>query len=155
MSVSCTSHDYVVPEPFVRQVDRSLTFEQLQEYATSYVGKVVVLGGEVLNAKRLPEGTSVEIPQLPLDGSEPVMNMRQSLSRFLAVQKEFLAPAPLCERTRVMIVGEVTGGQRQLDDIDYTYPVLAVKDLKVWQGPIGYGLGLACDSAFPLVEARV
>jgi len=55
-----------------------------------------------------------------------------------------------------MIVGEVTGGQRQrLDDIDYTYPVLTVKDLKVWQGPIGYGLGLARDSAFPLVQARV
>ena len=139
-SVSCTSHDYVVPEPFASQVDRSLTFEQLKQSATSYVGKVVVLGGEVLNAKRLPMGTSIEILQLPLDGSEPVMNVQHSQGRFLALQSEFLDPATLAERPRVTIVGEVTGVQTQrLDDIDYTYPVLAVKDMKVWQDPIGYG----------------
>jgi outer membrane lipoprotein len=134
------SQNYVVPEPLASQVDRSLTFEQLKESATSYVGKVVVLGGEVLNAKRLPEGTSIEILQLPLDGSEPVMDVQQSQGRFLALQKEFLDPATLVEKPRVTIVGEVTGVQmRRLDDIDYTYPVLAVKDLKVWQDPIGYG----------------
>jgi outer membrane lipoprotein len=140
MSASCTSRDYVIPEPFASQVDQSLTFEQLKESAPSYVGKVVVLGGEVLNAKRLPAGTSIEILQLPLDGSEPVTDVQQSQGRFLAVQREFLDPATLVERPRVTIVGEVTGVQTQrLDDIEYTYPVLAVRDLKVWQDSIGYG----------------
>jgi outer membrane lipoprotein len=140
MCASCTSQDYAIPEPFASQVDSSLTFEQLKESAHSYVGKVVILGGEVLNAKRLPEGTSIEILQLPLDGLEPVTNMQQSQGRFLALQKEFLDPATLVERPRVTIVGEVSGVRTQrLDDIDYTYPVLAVKDMKVWQNPIGYG----------------
>ncbi len=140
MSASCTSHDYVVPEPFASQVDSSLTFEQLKESALSYVGKVVVLGGEVLSAKRLPEGTSIEILQLPLDGSEPMTNVQESQGRFLALQKEFLDPATLVERLRVTIVGEVIGVRTQrLDDIDYTYPVLAVKDMKVWHDPLGYG----------------
>lgn len=140
MCVSCTSRDYAIPEPYASQVDRSLTFEQLKESATSYVGKVVVLGGEVLNAKRLPEGTSIEILQLPLNGSEPVTDVQQSQGRFLALQKEFLDPATLIERPRVTIVGEVSGVRTQrLDDIDYTYPVLVVKDMKVWQDPIGYG----------------
>jgi len=140
VSASCTSRDYVVPEPLASQVDQSLTFEQLKQSATSYVGKVVVLGGEVLNAKRLPAGTSIEILQLPLDGSEPMTDVQQSQGRFLAVQRAFLDPATLVERPRVTIVGEVTGVQTQrLDDIEYTYPVLAVRDLKVWQNPIGYG----------------
>ncbi|HKN86515.1 MAG TPA: Slp family lipoprotein [Nitrospiraceae bacterium] len=140
MSVSCTSQDYVIPEPLASHVDRSLTFEQLKESATSYIGKVVVLGGEVLNAKRLPAGTSIEILQLPLDGSEPVADVQQSQGRFLALQREFLDPATLVERPRVTIVGEVTGVQTQrLDDIEYTYPVLAVKDLKVWPDSIGSG----------------
>lgn len=138
---SCTSHDYVIPEPLASRVDRSLTFEQLKESATAYIGKVVVLGGEVLKAKRLPAGTSIEILHLPLDGSEPVADVQQSQGRFLALQKEFLDPATLVERPRVTIVGEVTGVQTQrLDDIDYTYPVLAVKDLKVWPDAIGAGL---------------
>ena len=138
---SCTSHDYVIPEPLASRVDRSLTFEQLKQSATAYIGKVVVLGGAVLKAKRLPAGTSIEILQLPLDGSEPVADVQQSQGRFLALQKEFLDPATLVERPRVTIVGEVTGVQTQrLDDIDYTYPVLAVKDLKVWPDAIGAGL---------------
>lgn len=140
MSASCASQDYVIPESLAGQIDRSLTFEQLKESAASYVGKVVVLGGEVLTAKRLPEGTSIEILQLPLDGSEPVTEAQQSQGRFLAVQKEFLDPATLDARPRVTVVGEVTGVRTQrLDDVEYTYPVLAIKDLKVWPDPIGYG----------------
>jgi hypothetical protein len=54
MCASCTSQDYAIPEPFASQVDSSLTFEQLKESVLSYVGKVVVLGGEVLDAQRLP-----------------------------------------------------------------------------------------------------
>jgi outer membrane lipoprotein len=140
MCASCTSRDYVIPEPYASQVDSSLTFEQLKESALSYIGKIVIVGGEVLNAKRLPEGTSIEILQLPLDGSEPVMDVQKSQGRFLALQKEFLDPATLIERPRVTIVGEVSGIRTQrLDNVDYTYPVLAVKDMKVWQDPIGYG----------------
>ena len=138
---SCTSHDYVIPEPLASHVDRSLTFERLKESATAYIGKVVILGGEVLKAKRLPAGTSIEILQLPLDGSEPVADVQQSQGRFLALQKEFLDPATLVERPRVTIVGEVTGVQTQrLDDVEYTYPVLAVKDLKIWPDSNGPGL---------------
>ncbi len=60
VTVSCTSREYVIPEPIASQIDTSLTFDQLQASPTSHVGKVVALGGEVLNATRLPDGTSME-----------------------------------------------------------------------------------------------
>ena len=140
LTVSCTSREYVIPEPFASQIDTSLTFDQLQVSPKSHVGKVVALGGQVLNAKRLSDGTSMEILQIPMDGSEPTMEVQQSQGRFLAVQKEFLDPATLSGRPRVTIIGEVTGAKTQrLDDIEYTYPVLAVKHMKVWQDPPPYG----------------
>jgi outer membrane lipoprotein len=140
LTASCASREYVIPEPIASQIDTSLTFDQLQASPTSHVGKVVVLGGEVLNAKRSPDGTSMEVLQLPLDGTEPAMEMQQSQGRFLAVQKEFLDPATLSGRPRVTIVGEVRGATTQrLDDIDYTYPVLAVRHMKVWQDDSAYG----------------
>ena len=140
LTVSCTSREYVIPEPFASQIDTSLTFDQLQASPTSHVGKVVALGGQVLNAKRLPDGTSMEILQVPMEGSEPTMEVQQSQGRFLAVQQEFLDPATLSGRPRVTIVGEVTGAKTQrLDDTEYTYPVLAVKHMKVWQDPSPYG----------------
>lgn len=142
VTVSCTStsREYTIPEPIARQIDSSLSFAQLQASPTSHVGKVVALGGEVLNAKRLSDETSMEILQVPLDGAEPTMDIQQSQGRFLALQKEFLDPATLSGRPRVTIVGEVTGAKTQrLDDIEYTYPVLAVKYLRVWQDPSPYG----------------
>ena len=139
VAISCTSREYVIPEPIASQIDSSLTFDELRASPTSHIGKVVVLGGEVLNAKRLPEGTSMEILQVPLDGSEPTMAVQQSQGRFLAVQKEFLDPATLSGRPRVTIVGEVTGAKTQrLDESEYTYPILAVKHMKVWHDPFPY-----------------
>jgi outer membrane lipoprotein len=140
MAVSCTSREYVIPEPLASQIDTSLTFGELQASPTSHIGKVVALGGEVLHATRLRDGTSMEVLQVPLDGSEPRMAVQQSQGRFLAVQDEFLDPATLSGRPRVTIVGEVTGAKTQrLDDSQYTYPVLAVKHMKVWQEPVPYG----------------
>jgi outer membrane lipoprotein len=94
-----------------------------------------MLGGEVLNAKRLKDATRIETLQLPLDEDGiPVTDRTASEGRFLAVKKEFLDPATLPHGTRVTIVGEVTGAATlPLDETEYTYPVLEIKDLKVWQ----------------------
>lgn len=45
---SCASNEYNVPEPFASQVDRSLSFHEVEQSPQSYIGKVIVVGGEVL-----------------------------------------------------------------------------------------------------------
>jgi outer membrane lipoprotein len=140
LTISCTSREYVIPDPYAGQVDTGITFSQLKESSVSYAGAMVVLGGEVLQAKRLREGTVIEILQLPMDGLEPVLEVQQSQGRFLAVHKEFLDPATLADRPRVTIVEEVIGARTQrLDHVDYTYPLVAVKHMKVWQESVPYG----------------
>ena len=101
----------------------------------SYKGRVLVLGGEVLNAKRLRDGTQIELLQLPLeDGERPSHDRQQSQGRFLAMQQEFLDPATMTQGTRVTIVGEVSGSKTDhLDDVEYRYPTLIVKHLHVWR----------------------
>jgi len=62
--------------------------------------------------------------------------LTQSSGRFLAVQQEFLDPAIVPPGTFVSLVGEVIGGETlPLDEINYTYPVVQNKTLKVWQDP--------------------
>ncbi|MGH7232288.1 MAG: Slp family lipoprotein [Nitrospiraceae bacterium] len=132
----CASRSYydVVPPALESQVEHNLTFSQIKESPESYQGRLVVLGGEVLSAKRLKEGTRIEVLQLPLNGSQdPVYNRTASQGRFMAVQKEFLDPAKLPPGTRVTITGEVTGSATQpLDESQYTYPTLEIKSLTVW-----------------------
>jgi len=127
----------VVPETLQNQVDPGLTFSQILQGPEAYQGKVIVLGGEVLSAKRFAEGTRLEVLQLPLDDSQrPVVTRTESQGRFLATEKAFLDPAMFPPNTRITIVGEVTGMiAAKLDEMDYEYPAVVIKHLHVWKEP--------------------
>ena len=129
----CATRSYdTVPDAIESQVDQSVTFKQLKESPDTYRGRVLTLGGEVLSAKRMKEGTRIEVLQLPLDSQGPGHERTASEGRFFAFQKEFLDPAKLPPGTRVTITGEVTGSQTQpLDETQYTYPTLDIKHLTI------------------------
>jgi len=129
----CYSTSALPPE-LQSQVDQTVAFTQLLQAPDQSRGRVVIFGGEVLSAKRLKDGTRIEVLQLPLgDRQIPIPDRTASEGRFLAIQKEFLDPAKLPRGTRVTVVGEVTGSMTlPLDESQYTYPVLDVKNLMVW-----------------------
>lgn len=130
----CSSQQ-VIPESMEPLVDKTVSFRDLVTSPESYRGRVLVLGGEVLKAKRLRDGTQIEILHLPLDsGERPSLDRQQSQGRFLALQQEFLDPATMVQGTRMTIVGEVSGAKTDhLDDVEYRYPTLIVKHLHVWR----------------------
>jgi outer membrane lipoprotein len=131
---SCASYNNVVPKDLQAAVDDTVRFTQVHEAPDQYHGRTVLFGGEVLSAKRLKDGTRIEVLQLPLDRSQaPIHDRTKSEGRFLAFEKEFLDPATLPAGTRITIVGEITGAMVQpLDETDYTFPTLEVKHLTVW-----------------------
>ncbi len=112
----------------------SITFTQVKAAPDSYKGQSVVFGGEVLTAKRLKDGTRIEILQLPLDSSShPGMNLTLSEGRFVAIHRDFLDPATLPYGTMVTVTGDVNGSiTLPLDETVYTYPVIEIKNLQVW-----------------------
>lgn len=134
--VGCASSyhtEWVSPE-ILSQVDPNLTYEDLKKSPESNIGKTLYLGGEILQATRKKDHTQLMILQLPLDSShEPVLDRMESQGRFLAQELEFLDPAIVPEGTRITIVGSVTGTKTEpLDEMDYTYPTISIKQLKVW-----------------------
>ncbi len=128
------AHEFVLSPSLQHDLDTSLTFAQLKQMPDRYRGRLILLGGEVLSARRLKEGTRVEILHLPLgDDQQPRRDRTTSEGRYLAFKKEFLDPATLPASTRITIAGEVTGSQTlPLDEIEYTYPTITIKELKVW-----------------------
>lgn len=114
--------------------DHTVAFAQIKNSPDSFRGQTVVLGGEVLAARRLKEGTRIEVLQLPLDGSQvPAADLTQSQGRFLAIQREFLDPATIPQGTHITVTGEVVASQTMpLDETEYTYPVVEVRNLRVW-----------------------
>jgi len=130
----CVSTPEVVPDTMKSQIDSHIRFEQVLDQPEAFQGKVVVWGGEVLQAKRLSDATQLEILQLPLDSSQrPSQNKTESKGRFLARESAFLDPATFPAGTRVTVVGELTGAQTaQLDEMSYQYPTMVMKHLHVW-----------------------
>lgn len=112
----------------------AISFLQVKAAPDSFKGQSVVFGGQVLSARRLKEGTRIEILQLPLDSSGyPGTNLTQSQGRFIAMHKDFLDPATLPYGTRVTVTGEITGSiPLPLDETEYTYPVVDTRHLQVW-----------------------
>jgi outer membrane lipoprotein len=75
--VGCASQR-VIPESLEPLVDTTVTFAQVVAAPDSFQGRVVVFGGEVLKAKRLKEGTEIELLQLPLDkDNRPTFDRQQ------------------------------------------------------------------------------
>jgi outer membrane lipoprotein len=146
--VSACSSPNVIPPSLASQLDRHADFAALKRDVASYKGRLVLVGGEVLTVKRFKDQTQITVLQLPLDtASDPVSDRTSSQGRFLAVQEEFLDPGVLPPRSRVTLVGEVTGSMTlPLDEVEYEYPVLIIRHLTVWSpapvrqswSPFGY-----------------
>ncbi|HKP00512.1 MAG TPA: Slp family lipoprotein [Nitrospiraceae bacterium] len=113
---------------------QALPFLQVKAAPDSLKGQAVVFGGNVLTGRRLKDGTRIEVLQLPLDRTtRPVSDLTQSQGRFIAFQSEFLDPATLPPGTRVTVTGEISGSVTlPLDETDYIYPVIKIKQLRVW-----------------------
>lgn len=132
--VGCSSSAAGIPETLEPQIDKNVTFTEVLTSPESYKGRIILLGGEILKAKRLKEGTQVELLQLPLNKDrEPTTDLTQSQGRVLVLHQEFLDPATLTPGMLVTFVGEVSGGIiEKMDEVDYRYPTLTVKHWHVW-----------------------
>ncbi len=143
-TAACTSTPHsIVPADLQGQVKQELSFSQVKNSPDAHVGSSILVGGEILSAKRLKEHTRLTILQLPLnENQEPVADRTQSKGRLIALQSDFLDPATVPNGTRVTLVGKMTGSQTELlDEMEYIYPTLTIQHLQVWEevGQSGYG----------------
>ena len=134
IAVGCAYSPVGILETLESHIDKNLTFTEVLASPESYTGRLLLLGGEILKAKRLKEGTQVELLQLPLNlDQEPTTDFTQSQGRVLVLHQQFLDPATLTPGMLVTFVGEVSGAIiEKMDEVDYRYPTLTVKHWHVW-----------------------
>jgi outer membrane lipoprotein len=124
-----------LPPGLEQEIDTTVSFADLKRAPSEYVGRTVMIGGNVITAKRTEAGTELEVLQLPTEKEGTLTEERlRSEGRFLAVREQFLDPASLPQGTPITIIGTVKGETtRQLDESDYTYPILEVKHIIDWK----------------------
>ncbi len=131
---SACSGSQVIPPELEGQIDSSVSFRDIQASPQTMQGRTVLLGGEVLGARRVQDGVELEILQLPVKDDDPPSERRtESQGRFLAIDRGAQDPASFPPGTKLTLVGEVKGEDtRRLDESTYRYPIIEVKHVYVW-----------------------
>jgi outer membrane lipoprotein len=133
----------LVPADVLSQVDDTVSFDRLRADPYQYLGRTVMVSGVAVKARRLKDGTEIEILQVPTErGLSPSDRKARSEGRFLALQANgFLDPAVIEKDSPLTVVGEVKGvTTKALDESEYQYPVLEVKQLIDWNDVRARGL---------------
>jgi outer membrane lipoprotein len=135
------------PRELLEKVEQNVSFTVLQKDSNPYVGKLLLLGGTIVETKNLKEGTRIEVLQRPLDGEARPESSDRTDGRFLIVTRQFLDGTVYHQGRMITVIGEAAAPQvLPLNEIEYRYPVLEAKSLHLWSpfaGPrFSVGIGV-------------
>lgn len=125
---------HVISDQSRSLVDPTVTYTMLKEKPDGFVGKHVLLGGVIAGVRNTGTGSQLEVMQVALDETGTPEDTFRSEGRFLAISESFLDSMIFKPDRLVTLVGEVKGKKiMTLDEVDYTYPVVAIKEIHVWK----------------------
>jgi outer membrane lipoprotein len=125
---------HAISRGVLQEVDREITFSALIKDPEAYQGRVVLLGGVIVNTVNKKEGTLLEVYKTRLDREGKPTDTDRSEGRFLALYQGFLDGEIYKQGREVTIAGTVRGEKVQLlGEIEYRYPYLLIKELHLWE----------------------
>lgn len=108
-------------------------FEDLLASPREYCGRVVVLGGYILEMQKEPGGRVLTIIQAPLDWRERPKSRDLSQGRFFVTTSKFLDPEIYVKGLRLTVGGRVSGvGEQSVGGVTYRFPVIEAQELYLW-----------------------
>jgi outer membrane lipoprotein len=132
---------HAVSRSVLKEVDRNITFAALLEEPNAYKGKMVLLGGIIVDTINKQEGTLLEVYETALNPQGKPVHIDRSEGRFLALYQGYLDSEIYKKGRMVTIAGTVQGEKTQsLGEIQYRYPYLIVKEIHLWkkEEPVEY-----------------
>lgn len=131
-AAGCTT---VISEQSRKLVDSTAPFKEIKEAPENYIGKHVLLGGRIARTRNSSDGARIEIVQFELTSNSYPEDTFLSYGRFLATSSSYMDPLIFKQGMLLTLVGEIKGKMTmRLDDMDYTYPVIAMREWYLWPG---------------------
>ena len=125
------------------------SFSALQKTPDVYNGKVIMLGGRIIEAKTSPTLSELYVLQLALGASDRPVNSDQSEGRFIVQTKQFLDPAVHQKDMLLTVVGTLKGSKvLPIGGFEYAYLLLEPIEIKLWpkemqtQPILHFGIGV-------------
>jgi outer membrane lipoprotein len=122
-----------------REAASSPPFAEIRKDPDRYRGTVVIWGGLIIETTNRENSTVLTVIQTALDFEERPTDLDRSEGRFIVTVDRFLDPGIFKKGREVTVGGEIAGKEtRPVGDIEYVYPVVRGRELKLWQRRIAY-----------------
>jgi len=113
---------------------QNLTFSMIYQNPDAYVGGFVLWGGIIVQTTVVKGGTQIIVAETPIGEGERPENVQNSQGRFIAMSSQFLDPTIYKAGREITLAGQVAGKKTlPLGETTYTYPVVTVKQIHLWQ----------------------
>ena len=110
-----------------------ILFEDLVSNPREYRGRVVVLGGYILEIQNEPGGSVLTVLQAPLDWRNKPKSRDLSQGRFFVTTNKFLDPEVYAKDRRLTVGGLVAGVREQtVGGAIYRFLTIEAQELQLW-----------------------
>lgn len=127
--ISCA----ITPKFNTKNIELSLTPQQVVKNAVATRGKNIIWGGTILDIRNLKKETQIEILAYPLDSSHRPLTDKKPLGRFIILHFGYLEPATYEQGKQLSVQGKVNGIRSgEIGDSIYKYALIKSKQLHLW-----------------------
>jgi outer membrane lipoprotein len=122
----------------------------VSENPMAFLDQHIILGGAVVAIKDEGDGSVLEVMEWQLNRWGEPTYLDDNGRRFLVKSSKALDPAIYEPGTLVTLAGVVLGQETHLlEEHDYSYPVLDLTEIHLWEIPFRFGLFRNIDPAYP------
>ena len=139
---------HVISDDIRHRADKDMPLEAVFLDPDAYRGKVLIIGGTIVNSVNKKEGTYIEVVEKPLNYRGVPVYSDSSFGRFLVVHDGFLDTAIFSKGRHITVAGEIIGKEmRKLDEMDYPYLFIKSMEVRLLDPdrgtPIHFGIGVS------------
>ncbi|GAB6059981.1 Slp family lipoprotein [Desulfonatronum parangueonense] len=124
---------HAVSPALLNMADRNLTFAELRQHPQAHQGKVVVLGGVIVQVLHSDEGSLLEVYQTRTNHLGEPVDLDISGGRFMVYHPTVLEPEIYRKGRRVTVAGRVIGQMvGDMGNLEYRYPYIEALEIQLW-----------------------
>ncbi len=130
--ISGCSH--AISEKYLEQADREISFVQLKHDPKEFQGKMVILGGVIVNTVNRDDGSLLEVYQTRTNRLGEPVDLDESEGRFLVFHERLLDPEIFSKGRRITVAGRIQGEKTgKLGEMEYRYPLIYAQEIRLWE----------------------
>ena len=132
--VALTACAQVLSKEVLKESVRVENFARVRQAPGEFEGKTIVLGGEVLEARNRPEGTTLVVLERQMDRTLRPRDLDLSGGRFMVRFSEYLDPAIYSRGRLITVAGKVEGTLAEnVGEVPYSYLLLEGRECYLWR----------------------